>query len=238
MPLHRQGLLRSHLKTHRGEKSNQCNQCDYESSCESNFRRHLKIHTGEKSNKCNQCNYASSRIWQFEDSFENTQWRKVKQMQSVWLYILRGRQLEKTFEIHSGEKSNKCYQCNYASSCAGNLRRHLKTHSGEKSNKCNQYDYSSSQACTLRKIGDKGRDKMKVWKYKSEINRIADSCDKSGNLSLPLSPHPSKPPSSQTSILSKLNSFTQRFIPKDFISFSQVSRSGNIMIMYFCCKKL
>ena len=151
MPLHRQGLLRSHLKTHRGEKSNQCNQCDYESSCESNFRRHLKIHTGEKSNKCNQCNYASSRIWQFEDSFENTQWRKVKQMQSVWLYILRGRQLEKTFEIHSGEKSNKCYQCNYASSCAGNLRRHLKTHSGEKSNKCNQCDFTSSEAGKLRK---------------------------------------------------------------------------------------
>ena len=43
------------------------------------------------------------------------------------------------------EKSNKCNQCNFASSKAGNLRRHLKIHSGEKSNKCNQYDYASSQ---------------------------------------------------------------------------------------------
>ena len=32
-------------------------------------------------------------------------------------------------------KSNKCKQCDYASSQAGNLRRHLKKHSGEKSNK-------------------------------------------------------------------------------------------------------
>ena len=43
-------------------------------------------------------------------------------------------------------KSNKCNQCDYASSVAGSLKRHLKTHSGEKS--C---DYASSQAGNLRK---------------------------------------------------------------------------------------
>ena len=51
---------------------------------------------------------------------------------------------------HNGEKSQKCNQCDYASSHAGHLRTHLKTHSGEKSNKCNQCDYASSQASTLR----------------------------------------------------------------------------------------
>ena len=33
-----------------------------------------------------------------------------------------------------GEKSNKCSQRDYASSRAGDLRKHLKMHSGEKSN--------------------------------------------------------------------------------------------------------
>ena len=47
-------------------------------------------------------------------------------------------------------KSNKCNQCAFASSYAGNLRQHLKTHSGEKSNKCSQCDYTSSQAGNLR----------------------------------------------------------------------------------------
>ena len=52
---------------------------------------------------------------------------------------------------HSGEKPNRCNQCDYASSGAGNLRTHLKTHSGEKPNKCNQCDYASSYASALRR---------------------------------------------------------------------------------------
>ena len=57
----------------------------------------------------------------------------------------------KHLKTHSEEKSNKCNQCDYASSRAGNLRTHLKTHSGEKSNKCNQCDFASSQAADLRR---------------------------------------------------------------------------------------
>ena len=47
-------------------------------------------------------------------------------------------------------KSNKCNQCDYASSHSSNLRTHLKTHSGEKPNKCNQCDFASSRAGDLR----------------------------------------------------------------------------------------
>ena len=50
------------------------------------------------------------------------------------------------------KKSNKCNQCDFASSRADVLRTHLKTHSGEigeKSNKCNLCDYASSQASSL-----------------------------------------------------------------------------------------
>ena len=36
-----------------------------------------------KSNKCNQCNYASSQKRQFQNTFENAQWRKTKQMQPM-----------------------------------------------------------------------------------------------------------------------------------------------------------
>ena len=49
------------------------------------------------------------------------------------------------------KKSNKCNHCDYSSSQAGDLMRHLKTHIGEKSNKCNQCDFVSSQASSLRR---------------------------------------------------------------------------------------
>ena len=58
--------------------------------------------------------------------------------------------LRQHLKTHSGEKSNKCNQCDYASSHADALRQHLKTHSGEKSNKCNQCDFASSLAGNLR----------------------------------------------------------------------------------------
>ena len=48
-------------------------------------------------------------------------------------------------------KSNRCNQCDYASSYASHLRTHLKTHSGEKSNKCNQCDYVYFRASDLNK---------------------------------------------------------------------------------------
>ena len=49
------------------------------------------------------------------------------------------------------EKSNKCNQCDYASSNMGHLRTHVKTHNGEKSNKCNHCDFACSQAGSLRR---------------------------------------------------------------------------------------
>ena len=49
---------------------------------------------------------------------------------------------------NEGENSNKCNQCDFASSYASVLRTHLKTHSGEKSNKCNQCDFASSNLKT------------------------------------------------------------------------------------------
>ena len=57
--------------------------------------------------------------------------------------------LRANLKTHYREKSNKCYQCDFASSYASALRAHLKTHSGEKPNKCNLCDYTCSQSGNL-----------------------------------------------------------------------------------------
>ena len=44
---------------------------------------------------------------------------------------------------HIKQLQNKCNQCKYAFSQAGNLSRHLKTHIGEKSNQCSQVHHFS-----------------------------------------------------------------------------------------------
>ena len=58
---------------------------------------------------------------------------------------------------HSGEKSNKCKQCDYASSQPGDLRRHLKRHSGEKSNKCAQRDIAGHLRTCLKTHSEKNK---------------------------------------------------------------------------------
>ena len=46
-----------------------------------------------------------------------------------------GRQFEETFENAQWRKVKKCNQCDYASVHASALKTHLKMHSGEKQNK-------------------------------------------------------------------------------------------------------
>ena len=66
-------------------------------------------------------------------------------MQPIWLCILSGRWFENTHE--NAQRKIKQMQPMQP----GHLRTHLKTHSGEKSNKCNQCDYSSSHTSHLRR---------------------------------------------------------------------------------------
>ena len=69
-----------------------------------------------------------------EDAYENAQWGKAKLMQPMRLYVYSDPSTLRThLKRYSGNKSNKCNQCNFASTWPANLRVHLKSHSGEKS---------------------------------------------------------------------------------------------------------
>ena len=67
-------------------------------------------------------------------------------------------------QTNNEEKSNKCNQCDYASSRADKLMTHLKTHSGEKPYKCKQCDFASLRA-------DKLRTHMKKHRGENQINQ-------------------------------------------------------------------
>ena len=86
------------------------------------LRMHFKRQ--KKSNECSQCDFISSQ--EFEDTFENTQWRKVKQMQHVWLSIYSGRQFENAFESSQCKCKCKCSRCDFTPIKANDWRSHLK----------------------------------------------------------------------------------------------------------------
>ena len=68
-------------------------------------------------------------------------------MQQMWIQAC---DFMRHLKAHSGERSNKCNQCDFVFIQAGNLRPHLKAHSGEKPNKCNQCDFTPIKADDLR----------------------------------------------------------------------------------------
>ena len=70
--------------------------------------RYLKLRTQVTSNRLH------------GNTFENAQWRKVKQIQPIFLCILSGTQFEDTFENAQWIKIKQKKQCNFASSRVGN----------------------------------------------------------------------------------------------------------------------
>ena len=66
------------------------------------------------------------------------------------LCICTGRQFEDTFENSLWRKTYKCNQCDFASVQADNLRTHLKSHL-RKAYKCNKCDFASVRADNLRR---------------------------------------------------------------------------------------
>ena len=71
------------------------------------------------------------------NQFEGTIWAKHNTMEQTCQNDDFGLKAEEILKkkIDNAIKSNKCNQCDYASSHAGDVRKHMKIHSGEKSRK-------------------------------------------------------------------------------------------------------
>ncbi|ERE66515.1 PR domain zinc finger protein 5 [Cricetulus griseus] len=109
-------VLRSHKKTHTGEKEKVCPYCGQKFASSGTLRVHIRSHTGERPYQCPYC----------EKGFSKNDGLKMH------------------IRTHTREKPYQCSECSKAFSQKRGLDEHKRTHTGEKPFQCDVCDLAFS----------------------------------------------------------------------------------------------